>query len=141
MKSITRAAVFAVFLLVPSFASAVYTQTVDTTYSFGLAPTYGGYVTGACAGIGCIANTVIYIINSVLVPVLFAVSFIVFLYGVAKAYIFSKGEPAEVGKGHKLIMWGIIGFAIMVSLWGLVNVVANTFSLGGYGAPLLPTSY
>lgn len=141
MKSIARALVLSAMLLIPSFASAVYTQTVDTTYSFGLAPTYGGYMSGPCAGIGCIANTVISIINSVLVPVLFAVSFIVFLYGVAKAYIFSKGEPGEVGKGHKLILWGLIGFAVMVSLWGLVNVVANTFSLGGYGAPLLPTSY
>jgi Ni,Fe-hydrogenase I cytochrome b subunit len=72
--------------------------------------------------------------------VLFAISFIVFLYGIAKAYIFSNGEPAEVSKGHKLVMWGIIAFAIMISIWGLVNVVADTFGLSGGYAPDIPSS-
>ena len=98
--------------------------------------------TGACAGSICaLGSTILYLINNVLVPVIFALAFIVFIYGVVKAYIFSGGEPAEVSKGHKLILWGIVGFAVMISLWGLVNVVANTFGLGGYSAPYLPRSY
>ena len=96
---------------------------------------------GFSGGIGGVAATVLYLINSVLVPVLFAVAFIVFLYGIAKAYIFSSGEPAEIEKGHKLILWGIIGFVVMISLWGLVNVVTITFGLGGSYAPHLPMSY
>ncbi|HUY62760.1 MAG TPA: hypothetical protein VMV50_03160 [Candidatus Paceibacterota bacterium] len=92
-------------------------------------------------GICQVANTILYLINGVFVPVLFAVAFIVFLYGVAKAYIFSGGDPGEVEKGHKLILWGIIAFVVMISLWGLVNVVANTFGLAGYSAPPMPTSY
>jgi hypothetical protein len=97
----------------------------------------GTCVTGICG----VANTIIYIINGILVPVLFALAFIVFLYGVAKTYIFSAGEAAEVERGHKLILWGIIGFVVMISLWGLVNVVASTFGLGGVGAPPPPQSY
>jgi len=102
---------------------------------------------GISSGNGCVGticalgSTVLYIINNVLVPVLFAIAFIVFLYGIARAYIFSNGESAEVTKGHKLILWGLVGFVVMISLWGLVNVVANTFGLAGYGAPLLPRSY
>jgi hypothetical protein len=87
-----------------------------------------------------LASTLIYIINSVLVPLVFAIAFIVFLYGVAKAYIFSHGDPAEVGKGHQLILWGLIGFFVMLSIWGLVNVVVNTVGLGGISAPTPPTS-
>lgn len=98
-------------------------------------------ITSCVSGICGVAANILYIINSVLVPVLFAIAFIVFLYGVAKTYIFSHGEPGEVEEGHKLILWGIIGFVVMVSVWGLVNVVANTFGLGGVGAPPLPTSY
>ncbi len=95
-----------------------------------------------CAGTICaLGGDILYIINYVLVPVIFAVAFVAFIYGIAKAYIFSVGEPAEVAKGHKLILWGIIGFVVMLSLWGLVNVVANTFGLAGYGAPPLPPSY
>jgi len=97
---------------------------------------------GGCASTICsIGDTILYIINSVLVPVLFAAAFFMFLYGIAKAYIFNSGEPAEVEKGHKLVLWGIIAFAIMISVWGLVNIVSNTFGLSGYYAPELPTSY
>ncbi len=97
---------------------------------------------GLCSGTVCgIASTILYLINSVLVPLLFAIAFIVFLYGIAKTYIFSAGEPEEVSKGHKLVLWGLIGFVVMISLWGLVNVVANTFGLYGASAPHTPTSY
>lgn len=102
---------------------------------------------GNGGGIGCngticgVAGTILWIINSVLIPVLFAIAFIVFLWGIARAYIFSEGDPERVKTGHKLAFWGVVGFAIMISIWGLVNVVANTFGLYGYYAPPLPTSY
>ncbi|MFA6415106.1 MAG: hypothetical protein WC217_02515 [Candidatus Paceibacterota bacterium] len=103
---------------------------------------YGGGTGGLCTSNICgVAQTILYLINAVLVPLLFAIAFIVFLYGIAKTYIFSGGEPAEVEKGHKLVLWGIIGFVVMISLWGLVNVVANTFGLAGSVAPMLPRSY
>ena len=106
--------------------------------SFGFGVTVGNVCTNTlCA----VAQNIIYVINNVLVPLLFAVAFIVFLYGVFKKYIWSRGDETAVEEGHKLILWGIIGFVIMISLWGLVNVVANTFGLYGVGAPMLPRSY
>ncbi len=98
-------------------------------------------ITTCTSAICDVAGTILYLINDVAVPVLFAVAFIVFLYGIAKAYIFSGGDPAEVAKGHKLVLWGIVAFAVMISIWGLVNVVAGTFGLSGSYAPELPTSY
>ncbi len=97
----------------------------------------GGCITGICS----IANTILYLINSVFVPLIFALAFITFLYGVARTYIFSHGEAAEVSEGHKLILWGLIGFVVMLSLWGMVNVVADTFNLTGINAPTPPVSY
>lgn len=92
------------------------------------------------SGICVIANNILFIINSILVPVLFAIAFIVFLYGIAQAYIFSGGDAEKVSQGHRLLLWGIIAFVIMISIWGLVNVVANTFGLAGAFAPPTPTS-
>ncbi|MEK7144347.1 MAG: hypothetical protein AAB794_00575 [Patescibacteria group bacterium] len=92
------------------------------------------------APIICIGQTIIGVINTVLVPVVFALAFIVFLWGIAKAYIFNAGEPEEVAKGHKLLLWGIIAFVVMISLWGLVSVVAVTFGLSGVYAPPTPSS-
>ena len=98
------------------------------------------YVSNNSRDISSVARTVRYIINDILVPVLFALAFIVFLYGIAKTYIFSVGDEGGVKEGHQLILWGIIGFVVMISLWGLVNVVANTFGLAGFSAPPFPSS-
>jgi hypothetical protein len=76
-----------------------------------------------------LGGDIIGIINGILVPVLFALAFIVFLWGVAKTYIFSGGDAAQVKQGHWLILWGLIGFAVMLSIWGLVNIVTDTFGL------------
>lgn len=148
MKSIVRTALVLTVLFAPVLAFAQYpggpnTQTVNTGYTFGFISQSGGFFGGGiCTGyISCLAGTVIDVINGVLVPVLFAIAFIVFLYGVALKYIFSAGDAAKVSEGHKLILWGLIAFVIMISVWGLVNVVANTFGLQGAYAPPPPTSY
>ena len=97
-------------------------------------------VGATCTNTICtVGSTILYVINSVLVPVIFGLAFLIFLWGVFKAYIWSRGDEAEVQKGHYFIWWGIIGFVIMISLWGLVNVVANTFGLAGYGTPSTPS--
>lgn len=105
-------------------------------FSFGI--TYGS----ACSQTICrFGALIINLINGVAVPVIFALAFIVFLWGVANAYIFSGGDSAKVRQGHQLILWGLIGFVAMLSLWGLVNIVANTLGIsGGYG-PSSPTYY
>lgn len=133
MKSITRTTLALVAFLTPAFASASWLS-VALSINVGNEGYCGSYL-------ACLGDYVIYIINSVLVPVLFAVAFVVFLYGIAQAYIFSKGDEGAVTKGHQLMLWGLIGFAVMVSVWGLVNIVVNTFDLWGYSAPEQPVSY
>jgi len=133
MKSITRTALVLVAFLTPAFASAK--PWLGITISFGTGNVCeGNYI----AWLGC---AVISTINGVLIPVLFAIAFIVFLYGIANAYILHPGDEAAVKSGHKLMLWGLIGFAVMISVWGLVNIVVNTFDLWGYSAPYSPVSF
>jgi len=73
MKSTIRTTLLALSALVPAAASAVYTQTVTTSYSFGTGLTSG--TCGAGGGIGCLAGQLIYLINNILVPLLFAIAF------------------------------------------------------------------
>lgn len=102
---------------------------------------FGVSLGNGCSGTICaLGSEVLYIINSILVPVLFAIAFIVFIYGVFRAYIYSSGDEGEVKKGHQLVLWGVIGFAVMLSLWGLVNIVANTFGLTGESPPMMPNA-
>jgi len=148
MKSFLRTTTLLAVLLMPVATLAVtIVGGVDNSGGSFLGISWGNGGGGRGGGGGCasavcdVANTILYLINGVAVPVLFAVAFIVFLYGIAQAYIFSKGDAAKVSQGHQLVLWGIIAFAVMVSVWGLVNVVATTFGLDGFYAPPLPTSF
>lgn len=82
---------------------------------------------------GPIANLLmqfLFFINVILVPVLFGLAFIMFLWGVF-LYFFNSGEKASESrkKGRDFILYGIIGFFVMVSVWGLVGLLVNSFGL------------
>lgn len=68
---------------------------------------------------------VIGFINNILVPLLFAVSFLVFIYGVFQYFIRGGGEKAKK-EGLGLITYGIIGFFVMLSVFGLVHILIGT---------------
>lgn len=110
--------------VLPSLTFAQSASFCFDIFGDGCSETTGG-------GVAYIGFVIISVINNVLIPILFALAFITLVYGVAKAYIFSQGDPESVAQGHKLVLWGIIGFAIMISLWGLVNIANETFGLGG----------
>ncbi len=86
------------------------------------------------------ATSIINIINSLVAPVLLAVAFIFFLFGVYKYFIFGAANDTERETGRKFVLWSIIGFVVIFSIWGLVGVVGSTFGIspGGY-APTYPT--
>ncbi len=84
-------------------------------------------------------NLIIGLINNVFVPVIFALAFIVFIWGIFSYFIAGAEDPAKQEKGKQLIIYGIIGFVVMVSVWGLVNVLANTFGLNSSYVPQYPT--
>lgn len=86
------------------------------------------------------SESIIVVINSYLVPVLMAIAFIVFLWGVYKYFILGATEEKSRTDGRQFVMWGIIGFVIILSVWSLVTILASTVGLttGGVG-PTPPT--
>ena len=86
------------------------------------------------------SNGIINFINVILVPVLFALALITFLWGVFKYFIYHGEEEKSREEGKLFVFWGIIGFVIILSVWGLVNIVSSTFNLTpGATAPKYPT--
>jgi zinc transporter ZupT len=84
------------------------------------------------------SNAIIGIINNVLVPLIFGVAFIVFLYGVFRYFILGAANEEDREKGKQLILWGLIGLVVMIAVWGLVLVVMRTFGLTTTAAPPPP---
>jgi hypothetical protein len=87
-------------------------------------------------------SLLIDIINQILVPVLFAVAFIVFIWGAFLTFIWGANSEEVKDKGKNLMLWGLIGFFVMVSVWGLVNILTGTIQFGDNTGPSggLPTS-
>ena len=85
-----------------------------------------------------VGTFIISTINDVFVPVLFAVAFIVFVWGAFETFIVGAGSEEVKEKGKNLMLWGLIGFFVMVSVWGLVNILTGSVGFGGGTAA--PTS-
>lgn len=68
------------------------------------------------------------LLNAV-VPVLLALGVVYFVWGVVQ-YMIGNSEEAKT-KGRDTIVYGVIGLAVIIGLWGLVYIVTNTFKLGG----------
>ena len=77
-----------------------------------------------------VGSLVINIINNILVPVLFAIAFIVFLWGAFQTFILGANSSDVKSKGQNLMLWGLIGFFVMVSIWGLVNILTGSIQFG-----------
>jgi predicted membrane channel-forming protein YqfA (hemolysin III family) len=78
------------------------------------------------------------ILNSV-VPILVALGVVYFVWGVV-SYVIASDEEAK-SAGRNRMIWGIIGLAVIVGMWGLVNILGKTFGLqnGPAGGVTLPT--
>jgi predicted PurR-regulated permease PerM len=81
----------------------------------------------------------ISLINSTIVPFFFALAFIFYIYNIYKFFIQNGSEPKSIESGKTFAFWGIVGFAVMLSVWGLVNILINTFALDSSTHPKLPT--
>jgi len=81
---------------------------------------------------------IIWVINFILLPVLVAVAFITFLWGVYKYFILGADSDTERATGRQFVLWGIIGFVIIFTIWSLVNLVSVTLSLPSGNPPKTP---
>lgn len=92
-----------------------------------------GRVTGNLFGLICRVGE---FLNAV-VPVLIALGVVYFVWGVI-TYVVSDDEEAKA-KGKDRIIYGIIGLAVIIGLWGLVALLRNTFDLNNTQNLSLPT--
>jgi len=70
-----------------------------------------------------------------LIPFIIALTVLIFLYGVLRFVIANDAEKRKEARGY--MVWGVISLFVMVSVWGLVNILVRTFSLDN-NAPIAP---
>ena len=82
------------------------------------------------------ATSLFYNIKQILngvIPIIIALAVVYILWGIVQSFI--QGGEEERKAGHMKILYGIIALFIMVSIWGLVNILVNTAGLQG-GTPI-----
>lgn len=68
-----------------------------------------------------------------------ALATVVFLGGIVLYVIASaSGDEKKTGTARSYIIWGIIALFVMVAVWGLVEVLINTFGLSTPWTPIAP---
>lgn len=87
--------------------------------------------------IGDILGWATCLLSNAVVPLLFAGALAVFVFGVVK--FIGNSDSKEQGKGKDFMIWGIVGLFVMISVWGLVNVLNVTFGVRNV-IPQLPVT-
>ena len=64
-----------------------------------------------------------------LIPLIIGAAVLVFLWGVLK-YVVSGDDAEKRADARGFMIWGIVALAVMVSVWGLVRILQNTFGVG-----------
>ena len=72
---------------------------------------------------------IITFINDTLVPFVFSVALLLFIWGVYVYFIQGADDTNKQKEGRNYIIWAIIAFVVMVSVWGITNLIAGGLGL------------
>lgn len=81
------------------------------------------------ASIEGIINWATCLLSRSVVPLLFALAVVAFIWGVIQFYLNPENEEKRK-KGKSFIVGGLIALFIMVSMWGIVGIFTTTFNVG-----------
>jgi len=92
---------------------------------------------GAQAGVFSLLELVSDIIAAT-VPVIIGLAVLVFIWGILR-YVVAKDSEKQ-NEAKSIILWGIIILFVMVSIWGLVNLLGDTLQLDNSAprGPIVP---
>jgi hypothetical protein len=79
--------------------------------------------------IGSGSTGIIGVLNTVVVPLIFTLAFGVFIWGIVKYFFIQGDSDTSREEGRYFIFWGVIGMAVLFSVWGLVNILLSTLGI------------
>lgn len=93
---------------------------------------FAPFIAGAqiAKGAGNVTDLVAFLRDalSTATVLILALAVVYFLWNVF-GFVMSAGDPEERAKKQSGIIYGVIGIAVMVSIWGLVNFLTKSASL------------
>lgn len=75
-------------------------------------------------------------IINILMPMVVALTVLALMWGL---FQYVRGGAEEKEKGKSIMIYGIIAIAVMVSVYGLVRILQNTFGIGSTQQVTIPS--
>lgn len=72
-----------------------------------------------------------------IVPILFVLALVVFIYGVIE-YFLNPDSIQKRENARKYIIWALIGMFVIFTVPGIIEIIRNTFGISTNTIPLLP---
>lgn len=66
------------------------------------------------------------LINNIIIPLIVGIAGLYFMWGIIK-YITAGDSEESRTAARNMMIWGIIALFVMISVWGLVNILVETF--------------
>lgn len=73
-----------------------------------------------------------------IIPIMFALAIIYFFWGLV-VFLRAAGDPKAQEAGKSQMIWGVIAIAVMVSIYGLVTWLQQSFGIQQGGSVSIPT--
>lgn len=101
-----------------------------------------GLVSDASGGpFGLLLDNIVVFADSVLVPFILGIGFLVFVYGMFQYFIVGGANEDAQTKGKELMIYAVLGFVLIIIFWGVVNLLAESTGLEGDVLRNVPSIY
>lgn len=76
-----------------------------------------------------LATSVMTFINGVLVPLVIALGFLFFVWGMFNFFIAGSSNEENREKGKQVMIYSILAFVLIVAFWGIINLLVGSLGL------------
>ena len=64
--------------------------------------------------------------NTIIIPLIFAAAFVVFIWGITNYFFLHVDNEEKRREGKAFIFWGVLGMVLLFSVWGVLNLLLST---------------
>ena len=80
------------------------------------------------------------IVGTYIIPTIIFLCVVVFLFNVIRFFIWQSGSEAGRENARRYLVWSMVGFILVLALWGIVSLLLTSFGFGA-GAPVIQPDY
>ncbi len=105
-----------------------------------LLPVWGVFAQGTNPALTNLSSVIIRFQNilNLIIPFLVGLAVFIIIYGIL-GYISQAADEERRAEARNFILWGVVAVFIMLSVWGLVTILINTFDLNNSNAVVQDT--